>query len=410
MLKSLIPVVSFFLLSCTDDGLVRICGQTCALNENGEIVLDEEAQKITCHTGTLYCELGKEDTCKGWRLPSTERCEDNGVDQDCSGSPDDISYLPFEDLNDCKDTQMGVCALSNKVCIDDTWVCVPQVLYGEEVCDGLDNDCDGLEDSNDPSLVLSGPEFGYDGPPETLLVGECRPYHRECINGHEVLTGQNLPTVEICGNDDDDDCDGLTDERDEESIAEAFLLLIDFSGSMALTIESVITSLCDWAANSTFVLSKFSIITVGDAYDIAPYSQVLTDFVSPIEACQVLTDYYVLHGTNGGMEYVLYSILEANNSLSDLYVPWPSDLTRRVIFFTDEPPYGYAFPEDIEKQQVIENCDTNNYSVSAFVDPLNLINWRILPDRCNGWTEVLSNDPDDMALALQYRFGSECSQ
>jgi hypothetical protein len=66
---------------------------------------------------------------------------------------------------------------------------------GEEICDAIDNDCDGLVDEGE-----------Y--PCET----ECGPGSAICIEGELVLCDAPLPTPEICDGL-DNDCDALTDEE-----------------------------------------------------------------------------------------------------------------------------------------------------------------------------------------------------
>lgn len=73
-----------------------------------------------------------------------------------------------------------------------------------EICDGLDNNCNGLvDDLNSLSC--------YTGAPATLGVGACHAGTRAC-NGaagwSTVCVGQVLPSMEIPGNLVDEDCDG----------------------------------------------------------------------------------------------------------------------------------------------------------------------------------------------------------
>ena len=84
---------------------------------------------------------------------------------------------------------------------------------GVEICDALDNDCDGQADEN---LVCSCSEDTscYSGPPETRSVGVCADGARECGPNREQwleCTGSVTPTMERC-DDLDNDCDGRIDE------------------------------------------------------------------------------------------------------------------------------------------------------------------------------------------------------
>lgn len=67
----------------------------------------------------------------------------NGLDDDCNGTVDDkVADPPLGDR------QKGLCAGSLKQCADGTWVepnynTIPNYQISENDCDGLDNDCDG---------------------------------------------------------------------------------------------------------------------------------------------------------------------------------------------------------------------------------------------------------------------------
>jgi hypothetical protein len=81
-------------------------------------------------------------------------------------------------------------------------VCVPTA----EMCNGADDDCDGVVDDLPAASC-------YGGPPATRGVGMCRDGTQACSGGTLVCLGDVRPSTnpDTC-NGHDDDCDGSTDE------------------------------------------------------------------------------------------------------------------------------------------------------------------------------------------------------
>jgi hypothetical protein len=110
--------------------------------------------------------------------------------------PDDLPYACVED-GDCGGAPHVCAALPDgrKYC------CKPET----ELCNHLDDDCNGVVDdlSNEPC---------YEGPEGTQGVGACRAGKPSCSSAGTVLClGQVKPSNEVC-NGKDDDCDGTVDE------------------------------------------------------------------------------------------------------------------------------------------------------------------------------------------------------
>ncbi|MFT3769319.1 MAG: LamG domain-containing protein [Minicystis sp.] len=85
---------------------------------------------MTCSGGQLSCAQNKQ--------PSAEICD--GLDNDCNGVADDGN--PGGGLA-CSTGKPGVCAAGTTACSGGAISCVQNQQAKAEVCDGLDNNCDG---------------------------------------------------------------------------------------------------------------------------------------------------------------------------------------------------------------------------------------------------------------------------
>ncbi len=166
-----------------------------------------------CRQGLATCDQGVLGECVGQVLPTPEVCD--SIDQDCDGSAD-------EGLADaCGPVELdgvGLCSAGTRGCeAGAPGACVGAVNPGVEICDGEDNDCDGEIDEVEG---CGGCELGtrqpcYSGPAGTDGVGRCRPGEQVCGQDGRFgrCEGEVLPAVgEQCDATDDDDCDGTPDE------------------------------------------------------------------------------------------------------------------------------------------------------------------------------------------------------
>jgi hypothetical protein len=144
----------------------------------------------------------------------------DGIDNDCDGVVDNNLGAPTVTC-----LSNGVCAGIKPACQGQNgWVCnypttyevVEDTKFG---CDGLDNDCNGLTD--EPFLIGKACVVGS-GPCAGTGTWVC---DNTMAGNHRCMGSMKTPGTEIC-NGLDDDCDGLVDELDSLSNRTADDLLV----------------------------------------------------------------------------------------------------------------------------------------------------------------------------------------
>ena len=179
----------------TCDGLDNDCDGVVDNGNPGGGVACSTGKLGICSAGTTACTNGS-IVCNQNQQPGPETC--NGLDDDCDGVVDNGN--PGGGAA-CSTGKPGICSAGTTACTNGAPVCNQNQQPVAEICDGLDNDCDGVVDNGNP---------GGGGACITGLPGVCSAGTKVCAYGVVGCSPNQQSGPEIC-NGLDDNCDGLID-------------------------------------------------------------------------------------------------------------------------------------------------------------------------------------------------------
>ncbi|MCK6511434.1 WD40 repeat domain-containing protein [Myxococcota bacterium] len=168
-------------------------------------------QRGVCKKGKETCNNGVWSVCVGQIKPTTEICDNK--DNNCDGKIDEgVSRDCYSGPAGTEGT--GICKKGLQTCTAGVWgACLGEVAPRTEVCNNLDDDCNGVKDDKGACDVCQSGQSQacYTGPQSTRNTLPCKEGTSTCINGQwGTCTGEVKPISETCNNK-DDDCDGNID-------------------------------------------------------------------------------------------------------------------------------------------------------------------------------------------------------
>ncbi len=166
----------------TDEGVSRPCGTDVG----------------RCRAGSEICTAGAFGSCTGAIFPATEQCE-GSVDEDCDGTVDEGCACLDGSMRSCG-SDVGRCDPGSQTCTGGMWrACVGAVEPRTERCDGTDDDCDGLTDEGCDCITGRTRACGSSTGVCRMGLETC-----DSVGRWGACEGDVEPSGELCNSMDDD--------------------------------------------------------------------------------------------------------------------------------------------------------------------------------------------------------------
>lgn len=316
--------------------------------------------------------------CRPERLVQVPACEPDpdpteicdGRDNNCDGQVDENVFMACS----------SVCEAGRSVCTNGTWSACSARQPSAETCDGKDNDCDGTVDNNIPTTPCYPTALGLNDP--ALDNGICNFGKMKCTYGKMTCQGATLPQMETC-NGLDDNCDGKADEGTNGGNLD-IIIAVDYSGSMADKITSLINVTKSWAtkyANRPDLKMALVGIPRDDPAGDCRVT-VMQNFTDPATFATRIASHPTANG--GGFEPQLDAIYFAAQTSNPLNLQWRVGSSHAIVIFTDEMPQSLDNPIVVTEKMAMDAATQNVLRTYVFTDDPDWRNWNprplVLPD------------------------------
>ena len=158
-----------------------------------------------CHDGSQLCTGGQWGPCTGEATAIAEVCND--LDDDCDGVDDNGDPGGG---GSCDTGLQGVCAAGVEHCVDGGLECEQTVQSSAEICDGQDNDCDSQTADGAAETWIGMP---CDGDDDDL----CAEGVWQCENSGQVCSDNTADNLDLCDGSTNEDCDPSTPDGYHET-------------------------------------------------------------------------------------------------------------------------------------------------------------------------------------------------
>ncbi|HTV17503.1 MAG TPA: hypothetical protein VMG12_02500 [Polyangiaceae bacterium] len=169
--------------------------------------------------------------CTGAVAPTAaDSCTVKGDDSNCDGTPNGgCACVEGETVNCGPAREVGICKFGTSTCVNGVSTpCTGAVLPTTRNCaEATDNDCDGEPDNTNAACTCAvGAREACGGDEQFNGIGICKAGTRTCVAGNDgassafgTCTGAVSRGTRLCGDPNDNDCNGVLDNVIDASCA-----------------------------------------------------------------------------------------------------------------------------------------------------------------------------------------------